>query len=1622
MNAKSMIVSLACAAGGLLSFAASAGTVTCTESGNWNDDAIWGGSVPAATDDVVIGAGCVVSADAAVSAASLKLESGAALSIFGESAVLIKSASDKSELRVGRAALNAESGDPIGLTVSGDVTLADGAWIAVGGFGQQVKSVVSVGGGVTLNGAAQFVVYAGPSALADRLVGGTVTVGGAFTLNDTAQYVLHGHLGRSVKVGGQATTIDGTGASVLTTADEFSVGAKAKVVANSGANMYVASSAGVPDRTNDHSGATHGGRGGRNAAGAIDPPQYVGTAYDSAFAPIMPGRQPRYLANYAGHGGGVIRIRARSIGIDGTLDASCSQYWESTLEMGGGAGGSIFLAGDTVRIAADARLSADGGEAGIHVSNCTQYVGGGGGGRIAVALGFSGSEVDALEAGTCDTTGLRTAELGSMYFGVSVKGGLGAYSGGNGEAGTAVLYAAPDLQKGVVAVETRGVVSVEAGVAATIVPADNPIYLNAARTSRRVVSGYVAEGEPGEGASCEVTVAAGAEAAVSWTYGATEHLLAVETAGDGTVSAASVWAVEGDAVTVTATPGAGGRFVAWLVDGIQPRKALTNEVLQLTLDRPHRAVAVFAAAGGLTAKEFTGANGGRWDEQANWSPSGVPTFADAVTVPANKTVDCDGIIRAGSLSLGEKAIVSVFGTVTTPLNKVYSINNATKDGRKARDKDLTDPIGLFVAGNLAIGSGAQLAVGGYGQACPAVVSVGGDLTIAATGKAFVYPGPAKTLAERMLGGGRVFVAGDTSIAGELRTYTHVGERVMGTAAGVVLDFASATVEEGGLVCAPCGASWNTTVSEFSGGGAKNRYDGTGHGGNGGLGSGAGATPTGGGAAFGCAFAPIGATRLAGNTLASQIGAGAVAIRAVDLVVNGTVSASAVPGFYNLGTEGGGIAGGSVWILAGTLAMGENAKLEAAGTDGGTHTTTAYNDGGGAGGRIAVGVNLSDEMIAVLETQTYPEGIDEPVALAGVYRGQIDVSGGKGKFNGGNGEAGTAVYYQVAPPDEHTLSVVTSPADLDVDVTPALGVHTFKEADDVTVALTESFAYLDAEHTRRMTCTGYVVTGPQGEVRRGDGTSVALGHLTENLTVTFTFSSEQRAVETGVLGKGTVTPSGTVWAQTGTAVTLTATPAAGETFRCWAIDDTVGPGVAMSPVLTLPVRRFTRVRAIFSGIDGLAERTFTGAANDGGLWETPGNWSPEGVPGAGDAVIVPDGKTVSVRQYAAVGSLTVGDKAIVSVAGEVAKLYNHFYSQYGNDGRGVAKDLGVGGIGLAVGGDLTVNGSGAVAIGGFELMTASSLAVGGDLTLNGTSTLAVYPGPAGTEERPYAYGGGRITVAGALAVNDTATSLTYGHIGKSIVGTTACVVYDLNLLTVASGAKVASNVGCDQYVPTSLIPASSANSSFAGSGHGGRGADGEHTNGAHYNGGEAYDWPYAPRWPGRESRHDTSYNPLGAGVVRIEARRIELAGTIDVTQPSFSYTTETGGGSGGSVWITAESFKARPGAAIVACGHDGGIHTTQKYKCGGGAGGRVAISLRLSPEELAAFQTTGECAAKRLEYVDLSVAKRPVSLANLTVNVRGGENRVGVTGESWGQAEDGSAWLIRPQSGLVLMVK
>jgi hypothetical protein len=169
---------------------------------------------------------------------------------------------------------------------------------------------------------------------------------------------------------------------------------------------------GIPQLHNEKAGF-HGGMGGKK-----EDSSYTLAPYDSITQPEMPGS-----GGYSGggsHGGGVIKISASAMTVDGKISANGLL----ANQTGGGAGGSLWL--DTNTLGGSGAISANGG----NFATVNIDVGfGGGGGRVAlyytqIDSGFNQDQIYAKGGYSSAADAYRNGGAGTIYLAKKAANGV----------------------------------------------------------------------------------------------------------------------------------------------------------------------------------------------------------------------------------------------------------------------------------------------------------------------------------------------------------------------------------------------------------------------------------------------------------------------------------------------------------------------------------------------------------------------------------------------------------------------------------------------------------------------------------------------------------------------------------------------------------------------------------------------------------------------------------------------------------------------------------------------------------------------------------------------------------------------------------------------------------------------------------------------------------------------------------------------------------------------------------------------------------------------------------------------------------------------------------------------
>lgn len=482
-----------------------------------------------------------------------------------------------------------------------------------------------------------------------------------------------------------------------------------------------------------------------------------GLSYGGVEAPFLPGSPGGIWANCVPRGSGSIVVLATGrVSIAGRLNADGGPH-VSYKNVPGPSGGGIWVCGGNVDLAPTASVSANGAPC-LYESNA--YPGAGGGGRIAIGEGLEPSDWDLMAAAGPETPAgfvlvpfadrapVTGAELLYDKFhrapdGTSVRViSLKRYP--------QLTTAAEPLQaiaKGV----TYGVTYVGCGrELAYEAPAEAYDPGNPDGIAYPCI-GWSVSNPSGEVARGKTTVAkftpevGKGPYTLTWRWGKPKALrhYRLSCAGGGTVTVngkayradvSLASAGKGETDRVSAVAASGFRFVGWvgLPTGFSSAASVDVPVevggVVTALFEPEKAASA--------AKTWIGGEG-RWDDPEKWSPSGVPTLADDVTIGTG-TCQVAYAAIARSITVGKAGALWLFArTDSSPL--VPQADNA----------DVKEHRHLFVAKDFRIAGKAVVGGAGARFAKPDL-KVGGDLVLeggalVGTHDAKLQPGGTRTV-------------------------------------------------------------------------------------------------------------------------------------------------------------------------------------------------------------------------------------------------------------------------------------------------------------------------------------------------------------------------------------------------------------------------------------------------------------------------------------------------------------------------------------------------------------------------------------------------------------------------------------------------------------------------------------------------------------------------------------------------------------------------------------------------------------------------------------------------------------------------------------------------------------
>jgi hypothetical protein len=969
--------------------------------GNWETASNWTlDEVPGSNDNVYIRASVNVAFSNVLDVASLVISNGACLSAnFTGANIATRD----------RVAIDTNGGTAFGFRVRGDVTLLGNGKLFIGGHGQKAPSILEVKGSLALSGTAnELAVYACPTNNQpdDFQTGGArVTVGGDTTI--AAGCWIYPFTERT------------TGRTVIFDLRDLTVAANGGF--NGRAIGFVRSAAAPCSQdtglwTGDGQwGASHGGSGGEGSP-----------EFGCPYAPIYPG-----AGGNAGNGGANIRIGARTIVLDGTLDARPGNATTS------GGGGGVWITCDSIVPSPSASILAQGLDSGR---------GGGGGGRVAIGLGLLPCQIDELYArgGSPDLSIGSIAEVLSRPLSVTIAGGLGVDDLKNGQPGSACAYvglADEDrvvLAVGIDAVHSAAITAdpplgynvLAAGTNVQNATIASPAAMRVDGTERMFCAGYTLTAAAGgtwsgSGSTIASLPALNGHATLVWHFTNREYAVTGSVLGDaaGTVEVAGGsgnWVAENATATLTATPSdaLAYEFQYWFGD--VPYEKRHDNPLMLAMDAPKALTAFFGKRAGATYQSAD--SDGDWYSATRWTPNGIPGMRDKAVLNSAST---KRKIRLPYYFAVQELVVSntslLVAAADTSVNVTYTDHRGYVSYVPAtsRDPAWTRPVGFDVSGNVFIDRAGLVYVGGADQQAFTKVNIGGDLTVLNGGlqvsagvvitNAFPTSGasgdgafvPYTDLTELFQGENVLTVVGDTLVGPSGKIHT-LNEYRCGAA--VHLDLADVTVDAGGLFTAYVGGYnrfvLNNRVYTMCPGGLKtgdNKHGGS-HGGRGGgqtAGSISGIAP------YGFTNAPFypGSPHGAG----SSRGGGTIRMNAQSLTLNGTLISSGYTG--NKGAS----AGGGIWVNCGRFAIGANGVVSVEGGSG----ANANTGSGGGGGRAAICVGLSEgQMLQLFTSATHTAKGVTVSSLAERIGARFTAEGGPaGSASYSAGTAGSGVFIQ-----------------------------------------------------------------------------------------------------------------------------------------------------------------------------------------------------------------------------------------------------------------------------------------------------------------------------------------------------------------------------------------------------------------------------------------------------------------------------------------------------------------------------------------------------------------------------------------------------------------------------------
>lgn len=955
-----------------------------------------------------------------------------------------------------------------------------------------------------------------------------------------------------------------------------------------------------------------------------------------------------------------------------------------------------------------------------------------------------------------------------------------------------------------------------------------------------------------------------------------------------------------------------------------------------------------AAFGDLTPKAWTG-GGGNWNDPDMWSPAGVPTADDAVTIPSGCAyADGDASVKSLVVAAGAKLF---FGGTGEDVLAAVPADAVTPETRT-----------LSVAEDFTVNG--QVAVGGLDAAGKFALAVGGGLSLGANAKLAVYAGFAATNDANpqayVEDGAMVSVGGDlaTATGSRICPFAHSvnGGTVRFTVAGDV-----AIAADSGFDADVKGWAYPHGFGCFHPG-LDNSY----HEGEGGSYGGVGGTYKGDkrthGGVYGMACAPFwpgspsenwsdAYSQTLGRCGTGVNGGGCIRIHAGGMfTLDGFLFAR---GGRIEGDARGGSSGGAVWITCDVFLCGRDARISVRGGDG----PKGWGSGGG-GGRVCIvhGAPSAEQIASLYATGEAPGLVvtvaDVNDAVEYDSPDLIDLSPGSGtSYSSPAAEKGTGVILlnSLGKRLLNTAIIPSSSSILAPQSDPMPG-QSAVSGDVVARAISPQFVP-DADSRQRRVCMGGVYSNSASTASvafDGAAYEFASSSAVEHW-ITWDFTRLQHLLRVDVAhGSGTVEGVGD-WHDAGTTVTLTAVPEEGYAFMSWG-GNLPTEDARKNPV-TLEMSVPRDVVAVFMPV-GFSGRSFSAAKT--GDWFDAATWGGAGVPGPGDDVVIA-GKLVNVTKPVNFGvkSLTLsGTAQLVLYANGELRNWLTPCTGHGFGDQSISFD---------VAGDLTMSGSSTLGVALLDASYRTHLRVGGDVRLSGSAKIDVYAGGAAVhgDWRVFPGDGAALAVGGNLVLDGT-DAWIYPHAHTTFGDTVR--------IAVAKDATIASGCGIDADKAGWRLPNGFGyflEGKVEGSG-GWYGGHGGYYSAASSPGDRTYGWPLAPFWPGSPGEKGSPSANAGGGCVRLH-----VGGTLSldgkITAAGAAPTSKDGGGSGGGVFVTCRAFKPGAGASVSVKGGN----CTAGWAAGGGGGRFALLTGKFTEKDLAALYETGACPCTSIVCGDLA---------------------------------------------------